>query len=99
MEWQPWCYVGVVKNFIDVTARVDDGFEFCRIVPGWKNQLKCFVATGEEVGVLRNTFEERAAMCARAEGTFIDACRYGARLTDVKPKDLPEMAGEHDYGS
>ena len=33
-KYQPWCFRGVVKNFIDVTAKYEDGLRFCKTVPG-----------------------------------------------------------------
>ena len=86
--YQPWCYVGVVKNFVDLTARAEDGFAFCRAVPGETNKLKCHEAVGEEIGILESGAAERAALCEGSEPGYVDACRYGARLTPTAPPGL-----------
>jgi hypothetical protein len=91
-RWQPWCYVGLVKNFVDLTARTDDGFAFCRQVPGEPNRLKCYEALGEEITVLETDPGRRTETCARSERGYVDACRYGARLTDRPPPGLPLAA-------
>ncbi len=87
--YQPWCYVGLVKNFVDLTAKTDTGFAFCRRVPGRANQLKCYEALGEEISVLAADPTRRDELCAEAEGEFAEACRYGARLDDRPPPGLP----------
>ena len=86
---QPWCFLGVVKNFVDVTSDPEDGLAFCREVPGEANRLKCFEAVGEEMAVLYNDVARRAVVCDRAEPDGRDACRYGARVVLVPPPGLP----------
>ena len=88
-RFQPWCFVGLVKNFVDLTARTDEGFAFCRKVPAKASKLKCYQALGEQIAVLENGAAERAAACEQAPRHYVDACRYGARLRDVPPPDLP----------
>jgi hypothetical protein len=90
--YQPWCYVGLVKNFVDLTAKTDTGFAFCRKVPGRANQLKCYEALGEEISVLSADPARRGELCAEAKGEFAEACRYGARLDDRPPPGLPRAA-------
>jgi hypothetical protein len=85
-EYQPWCHFGVVKNFIDLTARVEDGVSYCRSVTGGANRLKCYEAVGEQVGTLRNGREDREAGCAGVATPYRDACRYGARLIAARPR-------------
>lgn len=87
-RWQPWCFGGLVKNFVDLTARIDDGFAFCRNVPGVANKMRCTYAVGEQVGTLENGEAGREALCARSEPEYLEACRYGARVTAEKPARL-----------
>ena len=79
-EYQPWCHVGVVKNFIDLTARPDDGIAYCRAVTGSTNSVKCYEAVGEEIATLQGDPRGREAACAEVVEAYRDACRYGARL-------------------
>ena len=85
-EYQPWCHFGVVKDFIFLAARVDDGIAYCRSVPGSANRLKCYEAVGEQIATLRNNPTEREAACGPVTAPYRDACRYGARLTSVLPR-------------
>ena len=85
-EYQPWCHVGVVKNFIDLTAKPADGIAYCRSVTGAANQRQCYEAVGEQIGTLRNNPTEREAACGPVAAPYRDACRYGARLTSVPPR-------------
>ncbi len=83
-DWQQWCYQGVVKNFIDVTADAADGVRFCKEVPGEKNRERCWQAVGEQIQVLRAAnLEARAADCATTgQGEAI--CRRGAGLPPME---------------
>lgn len=93
--YQPWCFVGVVKNFIDVTARPEDGLAFCTLVPEGRNRRQCWVAVGEQLRVLHATDESsRALGCARAPAEGREACRFGAGLLAVPPPGLPIRPGE-----
>jgi len=85
-EYQPWCHVGVVKNFIDLTAKPADGIAYCRSVTGAANQRQCYEAVGEQIGTLRSKATEREAACGPVAADYRDACRYGARLTSVPPR-------------
>ena len=84
-ELRPWCYVGFVKNLIDVTARTDGAFAFCPRLDDRTGRLMCYEAIGEELDVLRATGEERAAECEAASGDEQQACLYGARVVTVRP--------------
>jgi hypothetical protein len=86
VKYQPWCYVGLVKNFIDLDARAGDGLSLCRELTSQSNKIKCYEAVGEEVGTLRSDTAARRTMCAPAEPTYLDACLFGARVTtDIPP--------------
>jgi hypothetical protein len=82
--YQPFCFVGAVKNYIDVTARPEDGLAFCNEVPKGFNRPPCFAAVGEEIAVLRSTdMEARKRDCAKAAPDGIAECRRGAELPPV----------------
>jgi hypothetical protein len=85
-KYQPWCYVGLVKNFIDLNAKADDGLRLCRELTSEPSKMKCYEAVGEEIGTLRNDAESRRSLCMPSEPTYLDACLYGARvITDMPP--------------
>ena len=88
-EYQPWCYVGLVKNFIDVTSKPESGLNFCPRVPGPANQMKCYEAVGEEIWALTANDAQRAALCGKTQGDLYEACRYGARLRQEPPAGVP----------
>jgi hypothetical protein len=95
--YQPWCFVGAVKNFVDVTADPEDGFRLCRQVPAGRNRRQCWVAVGEQIVVLHvadRAARERA--CARAGGDGTEDCRYGASLLSAPPPGLPIRPGDRD---
>lgn len=95
--YQPWCFVGVVKNYIDVTARPEDGIAFCREVPPGRNRRQCWAAVGEQIRVLHATdlaAAERACAAADPEGG--PGCRYGAGLLGTPPAGYPVRPGEQD---
>lgn len=75
------CFVGAVKNFIDVTWRADQAFPLCAAVPAGSRPA-CHQAIGEELlGILPDD-SARAAECARAgHPNLVRACRAGARLS------------------
>jgi len=79
--YQPWCIVGAVKNFIDVTARAEDGVKFCREVKSGDNRSKCWIAVGEQIATLHPTDpEKRTRECARAPEDGVAECRRAAYL-------------------
>jgi len=82
-KYQPWCYYGLVKNFIDIDARPADGMSLCREVPSVDSKAVCYSAVGEQILVLRPDEAARRAACSSAEPEFLDACLYGARLAQV----------------
>lgn len=89
-DWRKWCYVGVVKNFIDVTADPQDGIAFCREIPTAVDRDACWNAIGEQLSVLYTTdLERREAACATT-GEGEARCRQGAGLW---PKGVPKPAG------
>jgi hypothetical protein len=87
--WRPWCYVGLAKNFVDLTATTDAAFAFCRMVPEEPGRLKCHEAVGEEIGILAADAAERERMCAASDPRYLPACRFGARLVPTPPPGLP----------
>ena len=88
-DYQPWCYVGLVKNFIDVTSKPESGLNFCPRVSGPANQVKCYEAVGEEIWALTANDAQRASLCGRTQGDLYEACRYGARLRQEPPASVP----------
>ncbi len=80
-RYQPWCFVGAVKNFIDVTAQPEDGIRFCREVAPGENRVQCWQAVGEQVATLYPTDPvRRTAACALATADGVAPCRRGALL-------------------
>ncbi len=74
------CYVGVVKNFLNVTGEAsDDAFQFCRTVPA-KSKGSCYFAIGEELVTLFSESERRREACARTEASYVQDCHRGARI-------------------
>jgi hypothetical protein len=90
-KYQPWCYYGLVKNFIDLEARPQDGMAMCKDVPGSAGKTLCYNAVGEQVMILEPDAEKRGAICATAEPGFVEACSYGARLSVQAPKGLLDI--------
>lgn len=84
-EYRDWCYVGLVKNFVDLTSDTNTGFEFCRKVDE-DSKPRCYEALGEEIGILRSTPEERWELCEAAESPlYQQSCLYGARVQTTRP--------------
>jgi hypothetical protein len=90
-EYQPWCYFGLVKNFVDLNARASDGLSFCKAVEGDFNKMKCYEAVGEEIGTLRNDAASRRQLCTGAETDYLDACLFGARVSSDEPPTLVRL--------
>jgi len=91
--YRPWCFVGAVKNFIDVTARYSDGFEFCQAAPAGDVKRQCWVAVGEQISVLHRAAPPREEACAKAPEEGREECRYGAGLLAIAPPGLPILPG------
>ncbi len=89
VRYRSWCFVGVVKNFVDVTAKAEDGIDFCKRLGPVDIATSCYVAVGEQAGVLHRAMDRREALCATAELAYVPACRYGAGLTPDRPAALP----------
>lgn len=80
-KFQPFCFVGVVKNFIDVTAKPEDGMAFCRDVPIGLNRQACWFAVGEQVLILNPAdLDARGTACAKAGAEGEPECRRGAAI-------------------
>ncbi len=89
--YQPWCYYGLVKNFVDLNARASDGLSFCKAVDGDANKMKCYEAVGEEIGTLRNDAESRKNLCIGSEAAYLNACLFGARVIGSEPPPLIKL--------
>ena len=78
--YQGRCFVGAVKNFLNVTGRAsEDAFEFCRQTPK-KHKGECHEAIGEELVTLYSDPKRRASECERSIPSYVKSCRRGARL-------------------
>ena len=86
--YQAWCFVGVVKNLIDVTALPEDGLTFCARLTDRAMAVACYHAIGEQIGILFPNLDQREAQCAKAPAAYVPACRYGALLTRERPPEL-----------
>jgi hypothetical protein len=86
--YKAWCFVGVVKNLIDVTALPDDGLSFCARLAERAMAVACYTAIGEQMGILFPNFDQREAQCAKVPAPYVPACRYGAVLIGERPPEL-----------
>jgi hypothetical protein len=86
-EFRPWCYSGIAKHFVDLTADPADALAFCARIPEEAGRRQCFQATGEQIALLTYDPGERAALCAVTGDSERRACILGADLPD------PEGAG------
>jgi hypothetical protein len=82
-KYLPYCYLGVVKNLIDLDARATSGLSFCRDIQDVNGKNVCYAAVGEQVLVLAPEDARRRELCSGAEPGYLDACLYGARVTGV----------------
>jgi hypothetical protein len=89
VRYRSWCFVGVVKNFIDVTARAEDGIAFCRRLGPEDIATACYVAVGEQSAVLHPSMDRREQLCVGVESKYQPACRYGSGLARERPPALP----------
>ena len=89
--YQPWCYLGVVKNLIDLNARPDDGMQFCKAITGDSNKQLCYAAVGEQILVLQPDVEERTKLCSGSELAYRSACLYGAGVNRELPPRLESV--------
>ncbi|HMI57933.1 MAG TPA: hypothetical protein VK511_07790 [Gemmatimonadaceae bacterium] len=87
-KYRDYCLIGVVKNIIDVSAKTADGVSFCQKVSDHHLKSRCYEAVGEESVSLEQKPEIRETYCAVSEPGYIEACRFGARLTTVAPPGL-----------
>ncbi|MGH7582571.1 MAG: hypothetical protein ACREL5_05045, partial [Gemmatimonadales bacterium] len=79
--YQPFCFSGAVKNYIDVTQRAGDGMNFCKEVPPGANRMQCYSAVGEEISVLFSAdTAARSKACETAPAENEVDCRRGAGL-------------------
>ena len=87
-RYQPWCYLGVVKNIIDINARPGEGIAFCKSVPGDANKQVCYAAVGEQINILTTDVEQRKKLCSEGEIAYLSACLYGAHVNRTLPDKL-----------
>ena len=87
-QYQPWCYLGVVKNIIDINARPSEGIAFCKSVPGDSNKQLCYAAVGEQINILVTDVEQRKKLCSEGEIAYLSACLYGAHVNRTLPDKL-----------
>ncbi|MGB0909702.1 MAG: hypothetical protein ACPGYT_05020 [Nitrospirales bacterium] len=74
------CFIGVVKNFLNVSGQAsENAFEFCRQSPK-QHKKDCHYAIGEELLTLYAKPQRRSRECHRSETKHIQDCRQGARL-------------------
>ncbi|HEX2721609.1 MAG TPA: hypothetical protein VHM24_01725, partial [Gemmatimonadaceae bacterium] len=90
-RYQPWCYLGLVKNVVDINARAEEGISLCRDVPMPAGKLICYVAVGEQIVLLAQDDAGRRALCSSAEPAYVEACVYGARVTAAPPPGLANL--------
>jgi hypothetical protein len=88
-RYRPFCFVGLVKNFVDVTANPDDGLALCRKLGPVEIATSCYHAVGEEASVLYEAMSKREEVCAKVESKYALACRFGAGLSGTRPAELP----------
>src|SRR6266542_3274065 len=87
-RFRPWCYVGLVKNFVDLNGRFTDGLRFCKVVPREDDKLKCYEAVGEEIAALVPESVNRRIACGGTDAPYAEACLYGARMLASPPETL-----------
>jgi hypothetical protein len=82
--YQPFCFSGVVKNRIDVTAQAKDGIAFCQKIPPGGNRTQCYLAVGQQISILHSVdLAARAKDCALAGAEGEAECRVGAALDNT----------------
>jgi hypothetical protein len=98
-RYQPWCYIGLVKNLIDLNAKPSDGMALCRELTSPASKVKCYEAVGEQIATLRNDLPARRAECSPSESVYLDTCLFGARVTADVPPLLKEVNRDAYGGS
>lgn len=81
VAYRSYCFVGAVKNFIDINWKMDQAFAFCQRVPP-DSKTDCYTAIGEQVANLALDRPGKVQECGKAEAQYIAACLGGARLAD-----------------
>ena len=89
--YQPWCFYGLVKNFVDLNARPSEGLSLCRDVPSAMSKAECYSAVGEEIWVLSSDPATKTRLCSPSEPEYLDVCLFGARVTSVPPPTLQKV--------
>lgn len=93
LKYQPWCFVGVAKNLVDVTSNPDDGIAFCHRVGLHLNKVLCFYGMGQEIALLKPLMTDREQACTRVVEDYRLACRFGTGNSLIPPPDLPRAEG------
>jgi hypothetical protein len=78
-EFQPWCHIGVVKDYVFLAAKAEDGINYCKALTGPRNKAACYEAVGQQIATLRNGNAERTALCQPSERAYRDNCLFGAQ--------------------
>jgi hypothetical protein len=87
-RFRPWCFIGLVKNFVDLNGRYSDGMRFCTELTRENDKMKCYEAVGEQIAALEAKETGRRAACSTAERSYVDVCLYGARVLASAPPAL-----------
>jgi hypothetical protein len=77
--YRGYCFVGVAKNMIDVTWKIDEALDLCARAPG-DDKGACYNAIGEQLANIYPDLSSRERECARSEPAFVAACARGAVL-------------------
>lgn len=89
--YEPWCFFGLAKSYVNKAARPADGMVLCKAVADVKDKLKCYEAVGEMIGTLRADNAERTALCDTGEAEYRESCLYGARVAYAPPEALGKL--------
>jgi hypothetical protein len=77
--YRGFCFIGVAKNMIDVTWKIDQALELCGAAPA-DYKGACYNAIGEQLANLYPDLPSRERECARSEPAYVAACGRGAEL-------------------
>lgn len=89
-EFQPWCHIGVVKDYVFLAAKAEDGINYCKDVRGNRNKAACYEAVGQQIATLRNDTPQRTALCQPSEETYRANCLWGAQVPSGNANNIPQ---------